>query len=172
VPLPERSLRTERLLMTRPTYADVPAEFAITGDARVVAHNPSDRLGSLREDALIVARWTAHWEQFGFGYWCIREADGSGVIGLCGLKVMALHGEEGLNLLYRLAHEVWGRGMASEAASAVVAWADEHQPTRRLFARIRPLNIASQRVAERIGLHRAPELDDEGEDGPDLLFVR
>jgi hypothetical protein len=53
-----------------------------------------------------------------------------------------------------------------------VAWADEYEPGRQLFARVRPNNIASQRVGVRAGLRRAPSLDDIGEDSTDHLFIR
>jgi [ribosomal protein S5]-alanine N-acetyltransferase len=172
VALAGQSLRTERLSLTGPTRADVAAVYAITSDPRAVEHNPSDRLAGEAAAEALVARWMAHWEQFGFGYWCVRPADRSEVIGVCGLKVVTFRDTEWLNLLYRFAPTAWGRGYATEAATAVVAWADEHQPRRQLLARIRPGNVASQQVALRAGLRRAPALDENGEDGPDLLFTR
>lgn len=74
--------------------------------------------------------------------------------------------------MYRFTPAMWGRGIATEATSAVTTWADEHQPHRGLLARVRPQNVPSQRIALGAGLHRAPSLDDDGEDGPDLLFIR
>jgi len=137
-----------------------------------VKHNPSDRLRGLSEAEALLNRWISHWLEFGFGYWCVRETERPRMIGYCGIKVVNLHDVEVLNLMYRFTPTAWGRGIATEAASAVVTWAGENQPHRRLLARVRPQNVASQRVAVRAGLHRDPSLDDDGEDGPNLLFVR
>jgi RimJ/RimL family protein N-acetyltransferase len=61
--------------------------------------------------------------------------------------------------------------VATEAATAVVAWAGLHLPEWPIIARVRPDNVASQKVAQRAGLTRAEHLDDDGEDGLDWLFV-
>lgn len=98
-------------------------------------------------------------------------AGGGEPIGFCGVKVMALHGREVLNLLYRFAPATWGNGYATEAARAVVNWAAARAPERPLIARIRPGNAGSIRVATRIGLTRAAHLDTADEDGPDWIFV-
>jgi RimJ/RimL family protein N-acetyltransferase len=53
----------------------------------------------------------------------------------------------------------------------VVSWAGEHLPEWPIIARVRPGNVASQKVAQRAGLTRAEHLDDLGEDGPDWLYT-
>jgi hypothetical protein len=40
-----------------------------------------------------------------------------------------------------------------------------------VVARVRPLNVASQKVAVNAGLARAPSLDTAGEDGPDWVYA-
>ena len=165
------SLRTPRLLLSPPTRADASLVLGLLSDSRTVAHNPSDGLDSPGEAAELVDRWRAQWQRYGFGYWCLRAtADGS-FIGYCGIKVVRFRNEEALNLVYRLVPQAWGRGLATEAAAAVVTWTAEHAPSRRLIARVRPENVASQRVATKAGLQRDATLDDEGEDGLDLVFT-
>lgn len=61
--------------------------------------------------------------------------------------------------------------MGGEAATAVVAWASRRHPEYPLIARVRPQNVASQRVAIRAGLVRAKHLDQPGEDGLDWIYV-
>ncbi|MFF7767348.1 GNAT family N-acetyltransferase [Streptomyces massasporeus] len=63
----------------------------------------------------------------------------------------------------------WGQGLASEAATAVAARAFRDVPDIPLIARVRPNNIASQRVAVRAGLTRAEHLDETGDDGFDWI---
>jgi RimJ/RimL family protein N-acetyltransferase len=162
-------LTTPRLTLRRPTAADTDLIHAVTGDPLACVHNPSDLLRDRAEAADLFARWDSHWERFGFGYWVVRHR-GTGA-GFCGLKVMALRERTVLNLFYRLAPATWGRGLATEAATAVVRWAAAHHPEHPVVARIRPENVASQRVAVRAGLVRAEHLDDEGYDGLDWVYV-
>jgi RimJ/RimL family protein N-acetyltransferase len=93
-------------------------------------------------------------------------------MGFCGLKVMRLAGREVLNLFYRLDPSFWGKGIATEAATAVAKWTVTHESGRPIVARVRPDNVASATVAERAGLSRAEHLDAEGADGFDLIYVR
>ena len=165
-----QALTTARLVLEVPRIEEAPQILAIAGDPRTTVHNPSDHVADLPEASHLVDRWLQHWAQHGLGYWCVREHDATEVVGYCGLKRMTAAGQPVLNLLYRFRSEVWGRGYATEAASAVVAWGSRHRPGETILARVRPDNLASQRVALRAGLRRDPALDEPGEDGDDLAF--
>jgi [ribosomal protein S5]-alanine N-acetyltransferase len=164
-------LVTRRLSLRRPAPADVYAIFSINSDQRACAHNPSDMLATRDEAQQLFRRWDEHWLRFGFGYWVVRRRDSATPIGFCGIKVMQLNESDVVNLFYRFDPAVWGSGLASEAASAVTGWAAQNIPARALIARIRPQNVASQRVAIHAGLARAEHMDALGEDGVDWIFV-
>ena len=165
------SLRTPRLLLDPPCAADAQRVLELLSDPQSVVHNPSDGLRSLDQAAELVGRWRSQWERFGFGYWCLRTREDGEFVGYSGVKTVRFRDGEALNLVYRLAPHAWGRGLATEAASAAVAWVVRHVPDRRVIARVRPENLASQRVAAKAGLHRVPSWDEEGEDGLDLIFT-
>jgi RimJ/RimL family protein N-acetyltransferase len=57
-----------------------------------------------------------------------------------------------LELGYRLDPSVWGRGLATEGAAALVAEALERSDIRRVFAHTLLSNTASIRVMEKIGM--------------------
>ena len=164
-------MRTERLRLTRPTASDSAGVFAILGDPRTVEHNPSDRIEDLTEAAELVARWVRHWEEHGFGYWCVRQPGSDRIVGYAGVKRMVVHGRPVLNLVYRFAPEVWGRGFATEAAAAVVSTAVDGMPRETILARVRPDNRSSQNVALKVGLRRDAAMDCQGEDGLDWAFT-
>jgi [ribosomal protein S5]-alanine N-acetyltransferase len=164
-------LVTSRLSLRRPAPADVDAIFSINSDRRACAHNPSDLLASRDEAHELFRRWDEHWSRLGFGYWVVRRRDSAAPIGFCGIKGMQLDGTDVLNLFYRFDPAVWGSGLASEAASAVTGWVAQNLADRTLIARIRPQNVASQRVAVRAGLARAEQMDTIGEDGVDWIFI-
>ncbi len=164
-------MRTKRLRLTQPLATDSAGVFAILADARTVEHNPSDRLEDRGEAAELVARWDRHWEEHGFGYWCVRTSGSNGIVGYAGVKWMLIHGRPVLNLVYRFVPEVWGRGFATEAAAAVVSRAVDEVPAATIVARVRPDNRSSQNVALKIGLRRDATLDCQGEDGLDWAFT-
>jgi RimJ/RimL family protein N-acetyltransferase len=163
-------LVTARLWLRRPTPADIDLIYTIHSDARACSYNAADMLTSHPAAADLYHRWDAHWQQHGFGYWIVHGY-GRG-LGFCGVKVMTLMEHAVLNLFYRLDVSAWGHGVATEAATAVVDWADEHRPDIPVVARVRPANVASQKVAVHVGLQRAEHLDTQGEDGLDWIYAR
>ncbi|MGN9811707.1 GNAT family N-acetyltransferase [Micromonospora sp. BQ11] len=164
---------TARLSLRRPTPADVARIHALHTDRRACAHNPSDLLTDVAGAEDRYRAWDAHWRAYGFGYWAMRPRHDpeQAAVGFCGLKVVRWNTGEVLNLFYRLDPAVWGDGLATEAAAAVVSWAGRTVPGRPVVARVRPANVASARVAVRAGLRRAPDLDRWGEDGLDEVFT-
>jgi len=80
----------------------------------------------------------------------VRRDDGA-VIGACDLT---LAGDAGGDLGYVLARDCWGRGYATEAATALVRAGFEELGLRRIFATCDVDNVASARVLEKVGLVR------------------
>ena len=162
-------VRTARLLLRRPAEADAPFVLALHSDPRATAYNPSDALSDLAAAQARLAAWSEQWTH-GLGYWVVEEAAAGRPIGVCGVKAVDLHGRPVWNLLYRFLPEVWGRGYASEAARGSIRAAAQVDGTRAVVARIRPANESSARVAEAVGLVRRPDLDLDGDDGPDEVW--
>jgi RimJ/RimL family protein N-acetyltransferase len=148
---------------------DVDAILAIHSDPMACAHNPSDALATREEAEDLYQRWDNHWRRNGFGYWVVSGSHKT--LGFCGVKFMRLPERPVLNLFYRFAPAAWGKGFASEAATAAVRWVTANVPDHPVLARVRPDNVGSQRVAVRAGLTRAPHLDSMGEDGLDWIYV-
>ncbi|BCK59147.1 acetyltransferase [Nocardia wallacei] len=158
-------LITPRLSLRRPVAADVDAILAICGDPQPWVSTVADRDEALR----LFDQWDEQWGWLGYGYWVVRQRGEATQLGFCGLRTARFKGEPGLNLFYRFAAEAWGRGLATEAAAAVVKWSRQWLPTLPVVARIRPANTASVRVAERVGLVRTPHLDEIDADGFDWI---
>lgn len=66
---------------------------------------------------------------------------------------------------YSLYPAFHGRGIASEAARALVAWALGQPGVRRARATIRPGHVASERVAAAAGLHRTGCIENDPDEG-------
>lgn len=162
-------VRTDRLLLRKPTKADAPFVLALHADPQAIAHNPTDALGELTEAESRLTLWSTQW-QHGLGYWIVEECAAGRAIGVCGVKAADIHGQPSWNLLYRFLPEAWGRGYAREAARASLKAAAAVDASRPVIARIRPDNAASARVAEAIGPVRRPGLDLDGDDGRDEIW--
>ena len=167
----EQDLLTERLRLRRPAAGDLSAVDRIHRTPAAIAHNPSDALAGPEAAQDLLRRWQDRWRSDGVGYWAVTERANPAVLGVCGVKPVRLSGAPVLNLFYRFDPAAWGRGFGTEAAIAVVGWVARIRPEQKLIARIRPDNTASARVAANAGLVRAPELDAEGEDGPDHIWI-
>jgi RimJ/RimL family protein N-acetyltransferase len=104
--------------------------------------------------------------EHGHGLWVIERHDGR-FVGDCGLTIQDVAGEPMVEVGYHVHPELRGQGLATEAAAAVLAAArDAGVP--HLVAIIRPGNLASQRVAAKIGLRLERRVSKNGGDA--LVF--
>lgn len=167
----ESELLTARLRLRLPVSEDVDVVQRIHQEPAAVAHNPSDALADRHAAEDLLLRWQARWQRDGVGYWMVVGRTDPGVLGFCGVKPMRLADAAVLNLFYRLDPAAWGQGIATEAVTAVIGWITRVRPDERLVARIRPDNVPSARVAAKTGLVRAADLDADGEDGSDHIWL-
>ena len=73
------------------------------------------------------------------------------VIGSCGLGPLDFSTDE-TELFYALRKEYWGKGLATEAARAVLKYAFKTIKIERLVAVTMPANVGSVKVIEKLGL--------------------
>lgn len=149
-------VRTQRLQLRRLVDADVPAVVAISTDPRTNLHRPGGP-PTAAQSAAMCRRFMEDWERHGLGYWTVRCDDR--IVGIAGVMAVELDEQGYWNLYYRFSPDVWGRGIAAEAARAALQAAAEHSPQRPVIARTRPTNAAAIRLAIAIGLVRTPPLD-------------
>jgi RimJ/RimL family protein N-acetyltransferase len=166
-PMTVPRVETERLLLREWSPSDLDAFSAMSADPEVMRYLGAvhDRAGSWRRMAL----HAGHWALRGYGNWVVeRKADGV-LIGRVGL--WNPEGWPGLEVGWTLARHAWGQGYATEAASATMEWAWTVLDAPRLISVIHPENLASARVAERVGLRRLREETLHSESWPDGLTV-
>lgn len=89
-------------------------------------------------------------DRLGCGIWSIRRRGSEAIVGFAGFR--HFFEPPGLQLLYGLLPEHWGRGLATEAAAAVVRHAFERLGFERVIAAADAPNEASVRVMERLGM--------------------
>ncbi len=134
------------------------------------------RFGSGVQDFAWIERWIQgcleDYRERGFGLWAVEEKQCGAVIGCCGLTAWPdIDGRAEVEIGYRLARSAWGRGYATEAARAVRDHAFCALRLDRLIALIDPANVASIRVAEKIGFRYEKQAMLPGYDHPDHVYA-
>lgn len=142
-------LRTERLLLRRPTPADRHDLLRFHADPEVMA-----TLGGVRSEAetgAYLRQLLAHWDSQAFGYWIALDPETGAFAGRAGLRMMVVAGQPEIELGYGFMTDYWGRGLATEAAAAVVRVAFESVGTRDLVCFTETTHDRSRRVMEKVG---------------------
>ncbi|MDQ2692347.1 MAG: GNAT family N-acetyltransferase [Chloroflexota bacterium] len=149
-------LKTERLILRPMLATDIDALYLIFTDIRVMAAFDHDPLS--REQ---MERWLQrnldHQEQFGYGLFSVLLKATGELIGDCGLEKIEVEGRKIAELGYDFRSDFWNKGYASEAAVAVRDYAFNVLQLPQLISLIRVGNLASKRVAEKIGMTLAEE---------------
>jgi RimJ/RimL family protein N-acetyltransferase len=123
-------------------------------------------------DAWLRTCFERYYQTWGFGPYAVVDRQRQAVIGYCGLFFFPdINGQPEVEIGYRLVRSAWGRGYATEAARAVRDFAFGDLGMQRLIAIIDPSNIASIRVAEKIGMHHDAEVMLEGYTHPDHVYI-
>jgi RimJ/RimL family protein N-acetyltransferase len=95
-------------------------------------------------------------EKDGLSYW--RVSDNGAFLGCCGLRRVRFTTDvTEVEMGFHLLPAAWGRGYASEAARAVVAYAFEQRGLDLLHAGHHPENVASRAVLLKLGFQRLAE---------------
>ncbi|HEU4973832.1 MAG TPA: GNAT family N-acetyltransferase [Baekduia sp.] len=151
----QQTVRTERLLLRRWTPADAEPLAAINADPRVMRFiGRGAPIGPALSDALI-ARFEREWDARDHGIWAVEELTAPGELrGFCGLTVpMFLPAVlPAVEVGWRLAPGAWGRGIATEAARAALAFGFERAGMREIIAIVHPDNDRSLRVCAKLGM--------------------
>lgn len=159
-------IETERLILRGQTLADFPAFAAMWADPVVTRYLGGTPLSEEEAWAKFL-RIAGHWSLLGFGFWAIEEKASGRRIGEAGILdvkrdiVPSFHGvpEIGWGLL----PAVHGRGYATEAVGAILAWAENRFGKVRMVCIIDPDNGPSLRVAARCGFQECARTTYKGD---------
>ena len=144
-------LETDRLALRCLAIDDLDALGAIQADPEVMRYfppGPRSRDETLRD----LERCIALQELHGYSLWATVEKSTGLLIGRCGLLPQNLQGAEVVELAYLIDRARWGRGLATEAASAIRDHAFGRLGLGRVVSIIHRDNLSSRRVAEKLGM--------------------
>lgn len=167
------TLQTERLILSAHRLEDFAECLALWADPEVTRHI-TGRPSTKEEVWARILRYVGHWALLGFGYWVVREKDSGRFVGEVGFADFMREVEPSLDgdpeAGWVLAPWAHGRGLATEAVRAIIAWAAQHLRSRRIVCMIAPDNVASVRVALKCGYKEFARTTYKGE--PTILFSR
>ena len=143
-------LETDRLWLREFVAEDLAALCRILCDPETMRFYPK----ALDETA--AREWLTRNQQRyaaeGHGLWAMDLKSTGEMIGDCGITLQQVDGESLPELGYHLRREMWGQGLASEAARACRDHGFAKLNSEFLVSLIRPGNVRSRRVAERNGM--------------------
>ena len=147
------TLTTERLIITAITMEHWEPYAAAWADPRMtefIGGKPRTRTESWGK--FLAA--SALWHYMGYGYWTFLDRQTGAFLGNGGLSWFerGIAGLEGVpEAGWAFVPEAWGKGLATEAISAILAWADAELAAPEIRCIIDEGNVASKRVAEKLG---------------------
>ena len=92
-----------------------------------------------------------HWERHGFGPWVFHVRETGEPVASAALRHVHIGGRDEVEVGYRVAAAWWGRGIATEMATALVGVARDRLGLAEIVAFTLPDNLASRRVMEKAG---------------------
>lgn len=149
---PEHHTDTQRdqlayIAATDPVLDDM---AGLLGDPEVMRFYPRVRD---RAEALQWIQWNQRlYQERGSGLWLMTLRETGEFVGDCGITPQDVGGRTEIEIGCHVRADLQGHGYATEAAAVCRDHAQDVCGVRRLIAIINPDNVASQRVAQKIGL--------------------
>jgi len=153
-------LETTRLLLHPFTWDDVDVLHRLWTDPMVRKYLWDDQIIPRETVVEVVEASLESFRQHQFGFWTLSFRERGALVGFCGLRhFMDDSGSQPemaeVEILYGVAAQHWGKGIATEAARAVLQFGFEEAGLERIYAGADPPNAASIRVMEKLGLRFA-----------------
>jgi len=167
-------LETSRLTLRAHAPDDFEFVAAMWGDADVVRHIGEGKPLTREEAWNKFQRFPGHWHWMGFGSWAIEERASGTLIGEVGfIERKRERGDDFAavpEMGWALVPAAAGKGYATEAVNAAIAWGHTHFGAVRTLAVINPENTGSIRVAQKCGFAEQSRATSAGR--PRVFFTR
>lgn len=160
------TIETERLILRPHRLTDLDDCVALSKDEAVVRYISGVPM-SAEQTWVRVLRWVGMWHYLGYGFLAVEEKETGRFIGEAGFQEMHRDMQPSivgtLEAGWILAADVHGRGYATEAMKALIAWAETHFPGKPMSCIIDPRNEPSLRVAAKLGFRELARTHYNGE---------
>jgi ribosomal-protein-alanine N-acetyltransferase len=145
------TLETYRLRLRPFTLEDIEDYYEhIHSNAEVMRFLPGGAPRPKETTPQTLQYFIDHWAQHNFGMWALEDRKDRSFIGHVGLNRIPEVGD--VEIAYALGKAYWGKGLATEAAAAVLSYGLDVAGLNVLYALAFPENAASQRVMVKLGM--------------------
>ncbi len=166
-------IETQRMILRGHRLEDFADCAAMWADPEVTRHIGGKPLTETEAWTRFL-RYAGHWAVMGFGYWALEEKGSGAFVGDVGFADYkreiepSIKGEAEIGWV--LARPFHGKGYATEAVRAALAWGDAHFDRARTVCIIDPGNLGSLKVAGMCGFGEYARTMYKG--GPVILLER
>ena len=123
---------------------------SLSADPEVMHHITGGVVWDDEATQKFVLRQIENQQKWGICRWKLVEKASEKLAGFCGLGMFGTTGD--LEIGWWILRELWGKGLATEAAQAVYRYALTELKLERIISVAVPENLASFRVMQKIGL--------------------
>ena len=163
-------LETERLLLRRLVPEDLDALYALYRDTEIRRYFPEGTLTLAETREELDWFLGGHPQHPELGLWATILKESGAFIGRCGLLPWTIDGKYEVEVAYLIDKSYWRQGLGAEAAQGVLDYGFEKLGLERLICLIDQDNLASRKVASRIGM--TFEKQGRDEKGPFMLYSK
>jgi RimJ/RimL family protein N-acetyltransferase len=166
-------LRTKRLILRAHRAADFRACAEMWADPAVTRHIGGQPSAPAQAWTRLLA-YRGHWELMGYGFWAVEEKITGRYVGELGFADFKRDLTPALKIVpemgWAFVSSRHGRGYATEAVQAALAWGGANLGAAKIHCLIDPGNAASVRVALKCGFRKLRPAVHKGT--PTVLYVR
>ena len=145
-------LETDRLILRELTLDDVADLSLVLSDEESMRHYP--HAFSTEEVRGWIERNMERYRTLGFGLWAVIRKSDNQFIGDCGITMQNIDGAILPEIGFHTIKQYSNRGYATEAAEACKTYAINKLQFSTIYSYSRQSNLASQRVASKIGMEK------------------
>lgn len=147
-------LETDRLLLRGWRESDLSAVVDMNSDPDVMRYIGNGAVATEQQCRDMIANQQRQWEDKGFGFFAVQLRSTGETIGLCGLNVPLFYPEilPAVEIGWRLRRAHWGKGYATEAASAALEFGFTDRDLSTIYGFANSENTGSLRIMDKIGM--------------------
>ncbi|QMU78467.1 GNAT family N-acetyltransferase [Streptacidiphilus sp. PB12-B1b] len=166
-------IETPRLVLRRWSDEDVHPFARINADPEVMRWIGDGSVRDEEQARRLVEQVEGLWEAEGYGLFAVELRETGEFAGFAGLAVPHFLPEvlPAVEIGWRLARPLWGRGLATEAARAALRYAFTDGGLERIVSICQIGNTASERIMVRLGMRPDRDTVRPGTDRPTRVYA-
>lgn len=159
-------VETERFILRELFSTDVNGMFELDSDPEVHLYLGNKTVTTKDESAAMITNIRQQYLDYGIGRWAVIDKKTNEFVGWCGIKFITEetnNHKDFYDVGYRLIKRFWGKGIATETASACLKYVFEERGFKEVFALAAVENVGSNKILKKIGMQFIETFDYDGE---------